>query len=162
MQISKSVTEWGVVALVLVAVGVVFQQAGTNMAEQGIASGGPYNNAAAYPQLIAIVLALLVSAQAAMQVVRRREGREKVGVSALRRPAAVVGVFALYIVGWGVAGYHLATPLMLAALMGICGLRGPLQIGLIAIGVPLALAFVFEAWLRIVLPGGLFQLNIAW
>ena len=162
MQVTKKHAEWAVVALMVVVVGLVFQQAATDMAAQGIASGGPYDNAAAYPKLIAVALAVLVLAQAATQIVRRHKVQGEYSVSTLARPAAVVGVFALYLACLGIAGYHLATPLMLALLMWICGLRRPLQIGLISFGVSFALAFVFEAMLRIVLPGGFLHLNIAW
>ncbi len=159
--ISRTHAEWAVIALLLLVVGLVFQQAATDMAEQGIASGGPYDNAAAYPKLVGAVLGLLIAVQAAVQLLRKTT-EAGLPLARLARPAAVVGVFALYLAGLGLLGYLAATPLMLAGLMWICGLRRPLTVALIALGLTLGLAFLFEGWLRIVLPGGALNLNIGW
>ena len=42
------------------------------------------------------------------------------------------------------------------------GLRRPLEIILVGLGVSFVLAFMFEVFLKIVLPGGIFALNIPW
>ncbi|MAU23622.1 MAG: hypothetical protein CMH13_24275 [Martelella sp.] len=164
MSIGKRHVEWLAVALFLAVIGLVYQQAATSMAEQGIASGGPYDNAAAYPKTIAAVLALLTAIQALLQILRARKAKAETGVplGQLVRPASLVLIFAAYLGALGIAGYHIATPIMLAALMMLCGIRRPLAIVVPAVLISLGLSYVFEAWLKIVLPGGLLHLNIAW
>lgn len=166
MTISKTHAEWLAVVLFIAVVGLVFQQAATNMAEQGIASGGPYDNAAAYPKTIAIALGLLTAAQVLLQIVRSRKSPAQKDESAplrlLARPAALVVIFAVYLGCLGLIGYHIATPIMLAALMALCGIRRPLAILVPAVLISVGFAYVFEAWLKIVLPGGFLHINIAW
>ncbi|MEQ8601100.1 MAG: tripartite tricarboxylate transporter TctB family protein [Devosia sp.] len=166
MTINRALAEWLVAILFVAVVGLVFQQAATDMAAQGIASGGPYDNAAAYPKTIAIVLGILTFAQVVIQMIRSRvaphDNGSSVPVRQLVRPAAMVVIFAVYLGCLDILGYHIATPIMLATLMGLCGIRKPLAIVLPAILVSLGFAYVFEAWLKIVLPGGFLHLNIAW
>lgn len=166
MFISTKHAEWLVVVLIIAVIGLVFQQATTSMASQGIASGGPYNNAAAYPKMIAVALALLIAAQGVIQTVRVRkhaaDSGKQVPLRELLRPGALVGIFGIYLGSLGVLGYHIATPLMLAALMLLGGIRRPVAILLPVAMISFGFAYVFEAWLKIVLPGGVLHLNIAW
>lgn len=154
--------EWCTVALFVGLILLVFQQIITDMAAQGIASGGPYDNAAAYPQGVAIVLGVLVLIQVGLLFAGRKAASKATSWWALLRPAILVALFALYLGLLGLLGYHIATPLMLAGVMLLCGLRRPVAIILPTLGVSLGLAWIFEAWLKIVLPGGIFHLNIAW
>lgn len=166
MSIGKKHVEWLAVALFLAVIGLVYQQAATSMAEQGIASGGPYDNAAAYPKTIAAVLALLTAIQALLQILRARRAQaaseDAVPLGQLARPASLVLIFAAYLAALGIVGYHIATPIMLAALMLLCGIRRPLATVAPAVLISLGFSYIFEAWLKIVLPGGLLHLNIAW
>ncbi|BCH27426.1 tripartite tricarboxylate transporter TctB family protein [Mesorhizobium sp. L-8-3] len=166
MTINKALAEWLVVILFVAVVGLVFHEAATDMAAQGIASGGPYDNAAAYPKTIAIVLGILTFAQVMIQLIRSRiapdDNGNPVPLRQLVRPAALVVIFAVYLGCLDVLGYHIATPIMLAALMALCGIRRPLAILLPAILISFGFAYVFEAWLKIVLPGGFLHINIAW
>lgn len=164
MTVKMKHAEWLAVVLFVALIGLVFQQAATSMASQGIASGGPYNNAAAYPKLIAVALGLLTVLQIATQLVRARSPHKNGGVPLrkLARPFAVVCVFASYLAGLGLLGYHIATPIMLAVLMFLGGIRRAIAIVVPAILISFGLAYVFEAWLKIVLPGGLLHLNISW
>ncbi|WP_238368668.1 tripartite tricarboxylate transporter TctB family protein [Mesobacterium pallidum] len=165
MNITPRQVEWLVIALLVGLVALVFQQAATDMAAQGIAPGGPYDNAAAYPKTVAVVLGLLIAAQAAVQLFGAAPPQDEDGGVPLRklvRPAALIFIFGLYLGTLPLLGYHVATPLMLGALMVLCGLRRPLAIALPALLVSFGAAYVFEAWLKIVLPGGLFHLNMVW
>ncbi len=166
MTISKAQAEWLVAILFVAVVGLVFQQAATDMAAQGIATGGPYDNASAYPKTIAVVLGILAFAQMVIQLIHSRVAPQDKGSSVpvrqLVRPAAMIVIFAVYLGCLDILGYHIATPIMLAALMVLCGIRRPLAIVLPAILVSFSFAYVFEAWLKIVLPGGFLHLNIAW
>lgn len=164
MTVSKKHAEWIAVVLFVAIVGLVFQQAGTSMASQGIASGGPYNNAAAFPKMLAIGLAIMTALQTVTQIAAVRNSRTdgRIALRKLVRPAAIVFIFALYLGGLGLLGYHVATPLMLAVQMYLCGIRQPLAILLPALLISVSLSYVFEAWLKIVLPGGFLHLNILW
>ena len=162
--------EWIVGAAFLLIIAVVFWQIRTDMTESGIASGGPNDNAAAYPRAVVLIIAALLAVQCTSRLVKRGSGEERreesesraVAFAELRRPLALLGAFAVYLWTLGVLGYHVSTPLLLAAVMLLGGIRKPATI---LIGAPLisvGLAFVFEFFLNIVLPGGLFGLNIPW
>ncbi|MGI9500943.1 MAG: tripartite tricarboxylate transporter TctB family protein, partial [Geminicoccaceae bacterium] len=131
--------------------------------EQGIASGGPYDNAAAYPKAVAILVGCLL---AALMVFGRffseKSGMAGLAIERLRRPAWLLGIFAVFLWSLGYFGYHISTPPMLMALMILGGLRHPLEILAVGFGASIFLAFVFEVFLKIVLPGGIFALNIPW
>jgi hypothetical protein len=51
---------------------------------------------------------------------------------------------------------------MLAAIMVLCGLRRPTVIVASALAIAFGLAYFFEVYLKVVLPGGVFHLNIPW
>ena len=156
---------WASTAFFLVIVAVVFQQIATSMTEQGIASGGPYDNGAAYPRAVAIAIAGLAVVQFLIDMIRARSGQQQgkaVAFADLRRPALLLVLFALYLSVLTMLGYHLTTAPMIFGIMWICGAR---QIGRLipaALAMSFALAFIFEKFLNVVLPGGVFGLNIPW
>lgn len=155
---------WLVIVFFAIIIAVVFQQIYTSMTEQGIATGGPYDNAAAYPRAIAVIIGLLLLLQA---VANRLSGNSAdtaadFPIERVYRPLALLGTFALYLGLLGVLGYHLTTTPMLFALLLVCGARPSLHTIVIAIVVAFALAYFFEAHLKVVLPGGIYGLNIPW
>lgn len=164
MKIKRTFAEWLAAFFFVGIAALVFQQVATDMAEQGIASGGPYDNAATYPKTIAILLGIMVVAQIMVQAFGTRTGSDEATFAPreLVRPALLVAIFAVYLGALGILGYHIATPVMLAALMVLCGIRNPLAIVLPAILISLGFSYLFEALLKIVLPGGFLHLNIAW
>ncbi len=151
-----------------IIVGVVFQQIYTSMTEQGIASGGPYNNGAAYPRAIAIAIALLVAGQILIDSFKANtrapaeSENEKIGFSDLRRPLLLLIVFAIFLGLLDVVGYHLATTPLLLSIMLICGARDLIKLLIVALVMSFSFAFIFENFLNVVLPGGILNLNIAW
>ncbi len=168
---SRKLAEWLVVLFFAVVVIIVFQQIMTDMTESGIASGGPYNNAAAYPRAIAIIISVFLIILLILRFVThsiRAESRQSSEVSTthtlsnLIRPVSLLAIFAAYLWALGFLGYYIATPLMLAGIICVSGLRKPVQIVLTSIITTFLLAFVFESFLKIVLPGGIFKLNIPW
>ena len=162
MQLNARLAQWVTLAVLGGGVALVYQQITTNMASQGIAEGGPYDNGAAFPGMVAIILGGLVLLQAALQWRTRAAKTATTSVSRLVRPALLVAIFALYVIALAPLGYHLATPVFLASLMWLCGLKHPLAIILPAVLMSFTFAFLFEAGLNIVLPGGLLHLNIGW
>lgn len=162
MTVTRRHAAWLVIVFFFGLVAVVFQQILTNMAEQGITSGGPYDDAAAYPQAVAIFIAVMVVLQIIVQRFQRAAAADLTGLSlaALRRPALLLAIFAGYLFLLGNLGYQLATPLMIIAVMVLSGMRRPLEVIAASVVVSVVLAFFFEVFLNIVLPGGVFDLHI--
>lgn len=160
----------------LVVIAIVFHQIATSMTEQGIASGSPYDNAASYPRAVAIIIAVLLVLQYVMSVfvlpiLNRSAGastddpltdEQVINLAALKKPALLLVIFALYLMLLGWLGYHLTTAPMIMAIMLLCGVRSVTALLAAGIGIALVFAFLFEYFLKIVLPGGIFALNIPW
>ena len=155
-------------------VAVVFQQIFTSLTEQGIAAGGPYDNAAAYPRAVAILIGTLVLVRLLI-IVFSNEGSDSNGepkrrdyvetlvkIGNLTRPFCLLVIFAVYLGTLEHFGYHLTTIPMVVAIMLLCGMRNFVIMVVSAIGISLLLAFLFENFLNVVLPGGILHLNIPW
>ncbi|SEK11106.1 Tripartite tricarboxylate transporter TctB family protein [Marinovum algicola] len=142
----------------------VFWQIETTFKEQGIASGGPYDNAAAYPRTIAILIGALLVVQLVTELLRRgdRAPAKDIARSDLRRAGLMLAVFAVYLGGLTTVGYHLATAPLIFAIMWICGMRNVLKLALAAIGIATGFAFLFEVFLNVVLPLGIWDIFIPW
>lgn len=68
----------------------------------------------------------------------------------------------LYLLGMKILGYHVSTPVMIGAIMLLCGERKILYILMISVGSSLFVSFVFESLLNVVLTGGIFDIHIPW
>lgn len=165
MKISAKLAEWLGLAFFAGLGLLVFQQIATSMAEQGIASGGPYDNAASYPRGIAILMLVLLAVQLVRTLTLAESGHEQAeppSLEALRRSVGLLVIFAVYLLCLNWFGYHLSTAPLAAAVMLLCGVRNiGFVIGL-ALVMSFVLAFIFEKILNVVLPGGMFGLNIPW
>ncbi|MEM7464352.1 MAG: tripartite tricarboxylate transporter TctB family protein [Pseudomonadota bacterium] len=165
MTIRKKYLNWLVILFLSVVIAVVFQQIFTSMTEQGIASGGPYDNAAAYPKLIAILIGVLIALQFVLSQFRSAENESDeifVNIADLRRPAVLLLIFAVYLTLLGILGYHLTTTPMIVSVMILCGMRFSWTTVGAALVISFVLAYAFEVYLKVVLPGGIFGLNIPW
>ena len=143
---------------------IVFWQIETDFKEQGIASGGPYDNAAAYPRGIAIFIGILLALQLVVELLKGRTEVVSEGIQApdLRRAVMMLIVFAVYLMVLTTVGYHLATAPMICAIMWICGMRKPLKLVLASPAIATGFAFVFEVFLNVVLPLGIWNIFIPW
>lgn len=160
---SARFAEWVALAFFGALVALVFQQVATSMSEQGIASGGPYDNAASYPRGIAVFMAVLGAVQLIRAWLLKNNVRQApVPIAGMQRSAGLLVIFAIYLGCLNWIGYHLATTPMAAAVMWLCGLRNVLKAFGIAFVMAFCLAFAFEKILNVVLPGGVFGLNIPW
>ena len=158
----------------LAVIVTVFWQIGTDLKEQGIASGGPYDNAAAYPSAIATLIGTLVVVQLLIisfsVELRQMTSDNKttnsvetfVKTAGLKRPFFLLVIFSIYLGTLQYFGYHLTTTPMVVAIMLLCGMRNYITIFVSAVSISIVLAFLFENFLNVVLPGGIFQLNIPW
>ena len=147
---------WAILASIPAA---ILQQSATSLAEQDAASGGPMRNAALFPRAIAVIMIGLL----AWQATRLLTGRVAAASPMVRqegtpRALAASALFAAYLIALPVVGFHLATPVLGAILFALLGVRLlPALAGGIALS--LAVAFVFEGLLNVVLPVG--RLGIA-
>lgn len=145
--------------------GTVFQQINTDLVEQGIASGDAFHNAAFYPQTVAVLILCTVFTRAVLLTIEMRKSDAELPatqVAQLFRPAQILILFGLYLFLVGSLGYHLATAPFIAMVMIICGDRKPVPTLLFSLAVAFLIAFLFEKYLKIVLPGGIFSMNIPW
>lgn len=156
-------------AVFLTVVAIVFQQIATDMADQGIASGGAYNDAASYPRALAIAIAILLATQFGLGMLRRRRGEaqpmnedaEALGANAVRA-TALFGLFALYIVGLGTLGYLISSLILVPAVLALCGERKLLWLIVIPLIVTFGLSAVFGGLVNVVLPRGDFGIALPW
>ncbi|WP_298937635.1 tripartite tricarboxylate transporter TctB family protein [uncultured Ruegeria sp.] len=161
-MVTAKTLQYLVYGFLAVIVAIVFQQINTSMTEQGIASGGPYNNGAAYPRSVAIAIMVLMVGQFFVDRFAVPTEDAPVNTSDLRRPVLLLIVFAIYLGVLKTLGYHLTTTPLIFAIMLICGARNLLKLALVALTMSFVFAFIFEKFLNVVLPGGIFSLNIAW
>lgn len=146
--------DWIVWAALLSVPAVVFWQIKTSLAEQEVASGGPLENAAIFPAIIGWVLVALCGIQAA-RLIWGRVGQ----ASPLKRtpttPAALMAsaLFVAFLLSLSWLGYYVAVPLLMVALMMLFGVRVFTALIFAAI-LTVAVAFIFEGLLNVVLPLG--------
>lgn len=148
---------WGTFAAIPL---VIFWQCATSLADQDAASGGPMENAALYPRILAVVMTVLVIIQAGrlcfgavVQLSPLKASAETI------RACCATGLFVAYLVCLPVIGFHIATPVLCLAMFLL------LRTGLVAavsgaILLWLATSFIFEGLLNVVLPVGIFNIAL--
>lgn len=165
MTIRKKNIDTFVAVFFAAVVAVVFQQIFTSMTEQGIASGSPYDNGAAYPKIVTILIAIMVLIQSIKSFISKSENQDNdkvVEIADLKKPFFLLCIFAIYLALLGFLGYHLTTAPMIFAVMTLCGMSFTFRTALIAVLIAFVHAYAFEVFLKVVLPGGIFGLNIPW
>ena len=165
MIVRKKNLKYFVYTLFFLIIALVFQQVVTSMAEQGISSGGPYDNAAAYPQAVSIIIGALLLLQILLTAFKSNHedySDQIIEFAVLIRPLALLVIFFIYLCLLGFIGYHLTTTPMIFCIMVVCGMGFSFRTLLISFGVSLLFAYLFEVFLKVVLPGGIFRLNIPW
>ena len=80
----------------------------------------------------------------------------------LGRAGMMLVVFAIYLMVLTTIGYHLATAPMIFAIMWNCGMRSALKMVLLSLAIATGFAFVFEVFLNVVLPLGIWKIFIPW
>ena len=139
---------------------LIFWQCATSLEEQDVASGGPMENAAFYPRIVASVMVALLIWQAGRLVLGSTTKPSPFRAAAGTRLAlATTALFVAYLVVLPYAGFHLATPVLCFLLFRLLGART--LAALVGGGVlSLTLAFVFEALLNVILPLGVFDIAV--
>ena len=162
-----------VVVIFLGLAGVAFWQFATSFAAQNANSGGPFDNAAMFPRLIAWALIILGILQIAKTLILGATGasatpagrkpesgsqpvRPEDGDDALRLTLRAVGclaTFVLYLSIVTTVGYIATTIVMLLTMFTILGAR-PIVALAVAVGATFVAGFVFGTLLKVVLPVG--------
>jgi len=152
--------DWIVWVLFLALPLVILWQSATSLDEQGVASGGPMVNAALFPRMIAwllLGLAVINGARIAFGMIRKPSPLKATPTTRLALIATAI--FIVYLIALPIAGYHLATPVLIAVLLKTLGL--PFMASLAGgVGMSLLVAAVFEGALNVVLPVGIFQIAV--
>lgn len=169
-QVGETVVVLGFLALA----GLVFQQTRTSFAEQDAASGGAMFNAAMFPELLAWCLVLLavlrlidivrvVLTPQAHTANQTRDGpageRNEGDRDSLIKALICTAFFMLYLLLLKTLGYHLMTPLFMFACFYVLGTRRILLAAALAVGTSLAMSFIFEYWMSVILPVGMFGIG---
>ncbi len=165
---SSKILNFVALGFLLAVIVTVFWQIGTDLKEQGIASGGPYDNAASYPRIIAVLVAVLLGLQLGVEFLNAKTTSQPdsrtmdVEPSDLGRAGQMLVVFAVYLMVLTTVGYHVATAPMIFAIMWICGMRRALKMVLASVAIATGFAFVFEVFLNVVLPLGIWNIFVPW
>ncbi len=164
----------------LAVVVLVFFQTNTHFVEEGAASGSAMDNAALFPELAAgaiLALAALQAVRLATSAIRGLPGsagealadsnapagqtpEERSAERPLAKAIACFAAFVAYLLAVDWIGYHIATPVWMAVQFGVLGVRNPMVLVSISLAASLAVAYVFEGMLNIVLPVGIFEIAL--
>lgn len=139
---------------------IMLYQIETSLVEQGVASGGPMQNAAIFPRIVAWILIVL----AGLNVLRVAFGKVShfsplKATDQTTRALVATALFVVYLIALPILGYHIMTILLLALLFRLLGLSLVLS-GIGAVIASLAVAYVFEGLLNVVLPVGIFEIVV--
>lgn len=152
--------DWLVWALFIALPLVIFWQSATSLEAQGVAQGGPMENAALFPRMIAWLLLGLLALNGLRLATGQVAQTSPIAATELTRMALIVtGCFVLYLLALPLLGYHLLTPVLMALLLQLFGLS---LLPSLAGGVAMSLivAAVFQGLLNVVLPVGIFEITV--
>lgn len=146
------------ILLLVGAILLVFYDVNTSMVEQGIAKGDAYQNAAAYPIVLSIILILCISLVICRNLIFRNI--EKTNLIFDLKHIQLFIIFCIYLIFLDMVGYHLLTPILLFITSFIYGERNWLTTIIYSIIISLLIALIFEELLNVVLPVGVFEIAL--
>ena len=146
------------ILLLVGAVLLVFYDVNTSMVEQGIAKGDAYQNAAAYPIVLSIILILCISLVIFRKLIFRNI--EKTNLIFDLKHIQLFIIFCIYLIFLDMIGYHLLTPILLFITSFIYGERNWFITIIYSIIISLLIALIFEELLNVVLPVGVFEIAL--
>lgn len=146
------------ILLLVGAILLVFYDVNTSMVEQGIAKGDAYQNAAAYPIVLSIILILCISLVICRNLIFRNI--EKTNLIFDLKHIQLFIIFCIYLIFLDMIGYHLLTPILLFITSFIYGERNWFITIIYSIIISLLIALIFEELLNVVLPVGVFEIAL--
>lgn len=146
------------ILLLVGAILLVFYDVNTSMVEQGIAKGDAYQNAAAYPIVLSIILILCISLVIFRKLIFRNI--EKTNLIFDLKHIQLFIIFCIYLIFLDMVGYHLLTPILLFITSFIYGERNWFITIIYSIIISLLIALIFEELLNVVLPVGVFEIAL--
>ena len=146
------------ILLLVGAILLVFYDVNTSMVEQGIAKGDAYQNAAAYPIVLSIILILCISLVIFKNLIFRNI--EKTNLIFDLKHIQLFIIFCIYLIFLDMVGYHLLTPILLFITSFIYGERNWFITIIYSIIISLLIALIFEELLNVVLPVGVFEIAL--
>ena len=146
------------ILLLVGAILLVFYDVNTSMVEQGIAKGDAYQNAAAYPIVLSIILILCISLVIFKNLIFRNI--EKTNLIFDLKHIQLFIIFCIYLIFLDMIGYHLLTPILLFITSFIYGERNWFITIIYSIIISLLIALIFEELLNVVLPVGVFEIAL--
>ena len=146
------------ILLLVGAILLVFYDVNTSMVEQGIAKGDAYQNAAAYPIVLSIILILCISLVIFRKLIFRNI--EKTNLIFDLKHIQLFIIFCIYLNFLDMIGYHLLTPILLFITSFIYGERNWFITIIYSIIISLLIALIFEELLNVVLPVGVFEIAL--
>ena len=147
------------ILLLVGAILLVFYDVNTSMVEQGIAKGDAYQNSAAYPTVLSIILILCVSLVIFRNLILRRNVEKSNLIFDLKHIQLFI-IFCIYLIFLDMVGYHLLTPILLFITSFIYGERNWFITIIYSIIISLLIALIFEELLNVVLPVGVFEIAL--
>ena len=146
------------ILLLVGAIFLVFYDVNTSMVEQGIAKGDAYQNAAAYPIVLSIILILCISLVIFRNLIFKNI--EKTNLIFDLKHIQLFIIFCIYLIFLDMVGYHLLTPILLFITSFIYGERNWFITIIYSIIISLLIALIFEELLNVVLPVGVFEIAL--
>lgn len=159
MEMGRNFAETAIIFLLAGVIIVVFYDINTSMVEQGIAKGDAYQNAAAYPKTIAILLAICIGLVFWGNNLGSKFHEVEELVFDLKHCQLLI-VVCIYLYTLDFLGYHLLTPALLFLTSLIYGENKWRPTVIYSIVVSLLIAFIFEELLNVVLPVGIFEIAL--
>ncbi|MDC7232849.1 MAG: tripartite tricarboxylate transporter TctB family protein [Spirochaetales bacterium] len=162
----KDVSELFVTWLFALPVFVALFEMHTKFVEKGMHQGGGETNAAMFPRMLSWLLLSLIIVRTADILIKSRKKHENHEPVILfekagrKRLVMISGILVLYFFGLGILGYYAATPLALAGFFLVLGLKKPIILIPLCLGVTVAVWYVFGILLKVILPVGRFGLYI--
>jgi hypothetical protein len=157
-----AVGEWVVLAAFGAVVAFVYQQILGPLTEQGYASGDAVNDAALFPRIVANVILALCALQF-LQLLRKRvlvtmEFMQKPQRGNIWRCILSATILIVYLLALPYLGFYPATFLFVFGLFLTLKARPLWFAAIAALLLTLAVGYIFEDLLRVVLPRGFFEL----
>lgn len=158
-RIKANFYDWLVGSLFLLVPIVIFWQKATSLKAQGVTTGGPMNNAAMFPSIIAWLMLGLALINLSVVFFKHSPKLSYPHTKTTKLALLFTAIFIVYIGLLPTLGYHLLTPIAIAIQLKILGCRTSSSI-LGGLSMSLIVAGVFQGLLNVILPVGILNFTI--